>query len=201
MDTLFRDERSDALARTDEPNGVLPLGDTPEALSEAPETPSEAEVSDTSRALALTDVIAPRAGPGEALIRLAYRIGVPGHALAAPFRRASAPRLLAQVSTPVTGSRAAGTALRAGHFLVDSVKLPIAQVDFSGQARLAPGIERSLHSFNWLYDLAASAPSEACNEVAERIAKSWLEEHSEPPKRVAKSGAWDLEHTGLRLIA
>lgn len=201
MDTLFRDERAEELSRTDEPDGALPLGEGTEALSEAPADEQTPETLETSRALALTDVIAPRSGPGEALIRLAYRMGVPGHALAAPFRRASALRLLAQVETPVAGSRASGTALRAGHFLVDSVKLPIAQVDFTGGSRTAPGIERSLHSFGWLYDLAASAPLEACNEVAERITKSWLDEHAEPPKRAAKSGAWEIEHTGLRLMA
>ena len=201
MDTLFRDERTDELSRAEEPDGALPLGSEPEALSEAPAGEPSSETPDTSRALALTDVIAPRTGPGDALIRMAYRMGVPGHALAAPFRRASALRLLAQVETPVAGSRAAGTALRAGHFLVDSVKLPIAEVDFTGQSRTAPGIDHSLHSFSWLYDLAASAPIEACNEVAERITKSWLDEHAEPPKRAAKSGAWEIEHTGLRLMA
>ena len=207
MDTLFNDHKvpedaaSDAPNRLEEAEGLLPLDDRAEPLSQSAQTPVESEPNETSRALALTDVIAPRAGPGEALIRLAYRMGVPGHALAAPFRRASAPRLLAQVETPVVGDRAAGTALRAGHFLVDSVKLPISEVDFTGQARLAPGIERSLHSFAWLYDLAASAPLEACNEVAERITLEWLREHEEAPKRVAKSGAWELEHTGLRLMA
>lgn len=203
MDTLFRDENvrddtNEALNRPEEADGAFGLGSETEALVEGGSNEAAAE---PSRALALTDVIAPRTGPGEALIRLAYRMGVPGHALAAPFRRASALRLLAQVETPVMGDRASGTALRAGHFLVDSVKLPIAQVDFTGQTRVAPGLERSLNSFGWLYDLAASAPLEECNEVAQRITKGWLDEHAEPPKRAAKSGAWELENTGLRLMA
>lgn len=198
MDTLFRDGQTEALTQTEEPDGALPLGDSPEALTDTADPQHEAPES--SRALALTDVIAPRTGAGEALIRMAYRMGVPGHALSAPFRRASAPRLLAQVHTPITGDRTAGTALRAGHFLVDSVKLPIAEIDFTGQARIAPGIERSLHSFSWLYDLAASAPLEACNEVAQRITQGWLDAHGEAPKRAAKSGAWEVEHTGLRLM-
>ena len=131
MDTLFHDDRvpedregqADALVRPEEIDGALPLGDNPEALAQASD--ALAEAPETSRALALTDVIAPRTGPGEALIRLAYRMGVPGHALAAPFRRASAPRLLAQVETPVTGDRTAGTALRAGHFPVSYTHLTL----------------------------------------------------------------------------
>ena len=103
-----------------------------------------------SRALALADVIAPRARPGETLIRLAYRMGVPGHALAAPFRRASPIRVLATVESPYAGDRAAGIALRAGHFLVHGVKQPIHQLDFDSHARLAPGLERCVHSFSWL---------------------------------------------------
>ncbi|MEE4288033.1 MAG: heparinase II/III family protein [Erythrobacter sp.] len=205
MDTLFRDERpqldSEPDAREDERSPATPLNSGEEVPGEAHVDEGLGAAPETSRALALTDVIAPRAGPGEALIRLAYRIGVPGHAIAAPFRRASSPRLLAQVETPVMGDRAAGTALRAGHFLVDGVKLPVAQVDFAGQTRMAPGIERSLHSFGWLYDLAASAPREACAETGERITRGWLDAHAEAPPRAANHGAWAIENTGLRLMA
>lgn len=202
MDTLFKDERAGTLGQPEELEGALPLSAEPEALSDADAAArSDADAPEASRALALTDVIAPRSGPGEALIRMAYRMGVPGHALAAPFRRPSALRLLAQVETPVMGDRAAGTALRAGHFMVDGVKLPIAQVDFTGHARTAPGIDRALHSFSWLYDLSASAALEACSEVAQRITQYWLAEHAEPPRRAAKTGAWEVEHTGLRLMA
>ncbi|MEL6485581.1 MAG: heparinase II/III family protein [Pseudomonadota bacterium] len=201
MDTLFKDEAADALVTREDLDRALPLGAEAEALSKTPAAGATGDGSEPGRALALADVMAPRTRPGEALIRMAYRMGVPGHALAAPFRRASAPRLLAQVDTPIMGDRTAGIALRAGHFLVDSVKLPIAQIDFAGQARMAPGIERSLHSFGWLYDLAASAPREACTDIAERIATGWLKAHSSPPKRATKSGAWDVETVGLRLMA
>ncbi|MEO0688815.1 MAG: heparinase II/III family protein [Pseudomonadota bacterium] len=201
MDTLFRDERAEAQARVESDESALALDGAPEKLTEPLADKASAGSSDTSTALALTDVIAPRMSAGEALIRLAYRFGVPSHALAAPFRRASAPRLLAQVQTPIQGDRTAGTALRAGYFLVDSVKVPISQIDFQGHARLAPGIEKSLHSFGWLYDLAASAPREACADVAERITRAWNEANGELPKRAAKMGAWDVENTGLRLMA
>lgn len=152
---------------------------------------------ETDRALALTDVIAPRSSPGEALIRLAYRMGVPGHALAAPFRKRAALRLLATVESPIRGSRAAGTALRAGHFLVHGVKTPIGQADFDCNTRQSPGFERVLHSFSWLADLAASAPRRDCTAVAERITGMWLDAHPHP----AKGNAWSVEHAGLRLLA
>ncbi|MEO0644199.1 MAG: heparinase II/III family protein [Pseudomonadota bacterium] len=201
METLFDDGRADSLTDAHGQDSALALGGSKERLSEATARIGEPDAPETSRALALADVIAPRTSAGEALIRMAYRMGVPGHALAAPFRRASSPRLLAQVEAPVMGDRTAGTALRAGHFLIDSVKTPIAQLDFAGQTRLAPGIERSLHSFSWLYDLAASAPREACVEVAGRIARDWLAANAHPPKRAAKQGAWEIENAGLRLMA
>ena len=72
------------------------------------------------------------------LIRLAYRVGIPGHTLAAPFRRAGKPRLLATVANPLPGDAVAGTALRAGHFLIRGCKAPISQIDFSPTARLTP---------------------------------------------------------------
>ncbi|MEM1195739.1 MAG: heparinase II/III family protein [Pseudomonadota bacterium] len=201
MATLFDEKRTAAPRDTQGEGSALPLGEGAESLSEAGSPGHVGEAPQTSRALALADVMAPRVRPGEALIRLAYRLGVPGHTMAAPFRRASSPRLLAQVETPVLGDRTAGTALRAGHFLVDSVKLPIAQLDFGAPIRLAPGIERKVHSFGWLYDLAASAPREACVEVAGRLTRDWLAANTTPPKRAAKQGAWAVENTGLRLMA
>lgn len=155
------------------------------------------EPIESSRALALTDVIAPRARPGEALIRLAYRMGVPGHALAAPFRRPSALRVLATVESPFVGDRTAGIALRAGHFLVHGVKQPISGLDFAGKTTIAPGLERCIHSFAWLADLAASAPREDCITVAERVTSLWLDANPQ----VGKGPAWDVEHAGLRLMA
>ncbi|MDY7098182.1 MAG: heparinase II/III family protein [Pseudomonadota bacterium] len=203
MDTLFRDQREvlDNPSPELREESALPLSEGDEPLAESEDSGQPQVEAEESRALALTDVMAPRSGPGEAIIRMAYRLGVPGHALAAPFRKASSPRLLAQVDTPVSGNRASGTALRAGHFLIQGVKLPISQVDYTSQTRQPPEIERSLHLFGWLYDLAASAPREACSEVAERITRGWLDVNSTPPARGAKSGAWEVEATGLRLMA
>nr|WP_298931916.1 heparinase II/III family protein [uncultured Erythrobacter sp.] len=208
MATLFRDAPEDEIEETTDA-AALPLGEGEEPAQTDASTAVNAAANDgdddaadkheveTSRALALTDVIAPRSSAGETLIRMAYRMGVPGHALAAPFRRAAPVRVLATVEAPAIGNRAAGTALRAGHFLIDGVKLPISQVDFAGGARPAPRVERTLHSFSWLADLAASAPREDCVSVAERITTAWLDGNSDK----AKGTAWEVENAGLRLLA
>ncbi len=202
MATLFtKDEVEAEFEELSEERPIFGLASGDEPLREEPADSEGGDNVEPSRALQLTDVIAPRARPGEALIRLAYRMGVPGHALAAPFRRPSAMRVLATVESPVPGDRAAGIALRAGHFLVHGVKQPISTLDFEGQTRVAPGIERCVHSFSWLADLAASAPREDCITVAERITGLWLDANAVPAKGAAKSPAWDVEHAGLRLLA
>lgn len=172
---------------------VLPLGSASEPGAEPPPPP----VEEPSRALALSDVIAVKSGPGEALIRLAYRIGIPGHAIAAPFRRPQATRVTATVESPNRGDRTAGTALRAGHFLIYGVRMPIASFDFSVSAHHAPGVERVVHSLGWLADLAASAPRTDGAAVAERITGLWLHAHAAP----GKGPAWEAELAGLRLVA
>lgn len=196
MATLLRTPaslRADALVErvAQAPVLTFPQGTEP-SVEAAPPPPEE-----PSRALALSDVIAVRSGPGEALIRLAYRLGVPGHALSQPFRRPQALRVLATVESPNRGDRAAGTALRAGHFLIHGVRLPIASFDFSPVARHAAGVERVVHSFAWLADLAASAPRADGAAVAERIATQWLHGHAAP----GKGPAWEPELAGLRLLA
>jgi uncharacterized heparinase superfamily protein len=198
MATLLRTPgaaRADALVERVAEGAALALGKAPEpGVTAEPAVPPPAE---PSRALALSDVIAVRSGPGEALIRLAYRLGVPGHALSQPFRRPQAVRVLATVESPNRGDRAAGTALRAGHFLIHGVRLPIASFDFAPAAHHAPGVERVVHSFSWLADLAASAPRADGSAVAERITTQWLHAHGEP----GKGPAWSAEYAGLRLVA
>ena len=197
MATLLRSPavtRAEALVERVADAPVLPLGHAPEP---GPETPPAAPPQEPSRALALSDVITVKSGPGEALIRLAYRLGIPGHAIAAPFRRPQALRVLATVESPNRGDRAAGTALRAGHFLIHGVRLPIASFDFSPAAHHAPGVERVVHSFGWLADLAASAPRADGAAVAERIASLWLHGHG----TIGKGPAWEPELAGLRLVA
>ena len=157
----------------------------------------EGEVLEPGRALALADFAPPSLGPGERLIRFAYRLGVPGATLAAPFGKPAKLRLLATVESPLTGDRAAGIALRAGHFLVHGVKAPIAQMDFAPAARLTPPFERVVHGFAWLRDLAESAPREQCLPTAERVIGAWLAANPKP----VKAPAWNVEHVGQRLLA
>jgi len=180
---------------------AMPLGASDEGglVSEAAaDTPPPGEVVEPGRALALADFAPPSINAGERLIRLAYRLGIPGSTLAAPLRKAAKPRLLATVTNPLPGSKMAGTALRAGHFLVHGVKSPIAQIDFAGAARMAPPLERVVHSFAWLADLEACAPREAVAGVAERIMGAWLAANPKPPSRPGKGPAWMVGNAGTR---
>ncbi len=186
--------RAEALVERSVDAPVLPLGLAAEPGAAPDPAPPPQE---PSRALALSDVITVKSGPGEALIRLAYRMGIPGHAITAPFRRPQALRVLATVESPNRGDRTAGTALRAGHFLIHGVRLPIASFDFSPAAHHAPGVERVVHSFGWLADLAASAPRADGAAVAERIAAQWLHGHGQ----AGRGTAWEPELAGLRLVA
>ncbi|MFN5904248.1 MAG: heparinase, partial [Novosphingobium sp.] len=160
-----RDEHAPAAASANsstEADIAIPLGGESEAATITPAAKPEvqSELIEPGRALALADFNPPVLGAGERLLRMAYRLGVPGSTLAAPFRKPSKPRLLATVLNPLPGNKVAGTALRAGHFLVHGVKAPIAQIDFAGAARLTPPLERAVHSFAWLADLEACAARE-----------------------------------------
>jgi uncharacterized heparinase superfamily protein len=157
---------------------------------------SAREVIEPGRALALADFNPPSLGAGERLIRLAYRLGVPGGTLTSPFGKSAKPRLLATVESPLAGERAAGVALRAGHFLIYGVKAPIATMDFAPAARLTPPFERVVHGFSWLRDLAACAPREQGAATAERVLAAWLEANPKP----GKGAAWQVGHASHRLI-
>jgi len=156
------------------------------------------EVIEPGRALALANFAPPAIGTGDRLVRLAYRLGVPATALSGPFRKPAKLRLLATVLNPLAGSRVAGTAIRAGHFLVHGVKAPIAQIDFAGAARMSPPLERVVHSFSWLADLEASAPREQAAPLAEKILASWLAANGKPPARPGKGPAWSVGNAGTR---
>jgi uncharacterized heparinase superfamily protein len=189
---------------------VRPVGEGSEAMaiplehdaddslveSTRPDPSPPGDVIEPGRALALFDFVPPETTAGERLIRLAYRLGVPGSALAAPLRKPARPRLLATVASPLKGDPVAGTALRAGHFLVHGVKAPIAQVDFSPAAKLTPPFERTVHGFTWLRDLEACAPRAQCTATAERVLLAWLAANEEPSKGVA----WKVGNAGQRLL-
>ena len=157
-----------------------------------------ARVLEPSRALVPSDLAAPALGAGDRFLRFAYRLGVPGHTLSAPLKRPARAKMSAVVVPPLTGDRASGVALRAGHFLVHGVKAPIAQMDFSSSsARLTPPFQRVVHGFAWLRDLAGSCPRQQAAPVAARIAKRWLDANPRP----GKAAAWDVEHVGNRLLS
>ena len=183
-------------------------------LTKAPTTPGEASVLDhipqiedtepqggqivePGRALALADFGPPSVGAGERLIRLAYKMGLRG---GLGFHKPARPKLQATVTSPLQGDRAAGTALRAGHFLVHGLKTPIAQVDFAGLGRLAPPLEQVVHGFLWLADLEAATPLEQAVPVAERIMASWLQANPKVPARPGKGPAWTIDAAGTRLL-
>ena len=176
---------------------ALPLSAAEESLV-TPGSAREADPLDPSRALALADFAAPAVGAGERLIRLAYRMGMRGGLT--PFRKAAKPRLLATVQNPLPGDTVAGTALRAGHFLIHGLKVPIAQADFGGAARLTPPVERVAHTFSWLADLEVAAPREQVAPVAERILFCWLDANSKIPSRPGKGAAWGVGYAGHRLL-
>ncbi|GAA4047887.1 heparinase II/III family protein [Parerythrobacter jejuensis] len=179
---------------------AIPLDDGPEqsSLQVSAEHKIAERVLEPSRALVPTDLAAPALSPAERLMRMAYRIGVPGHTLTTPFKKQAGKRLMATVETPLAGERMAGVALRAGHFLVYGVKAPIGQIDFgSASAKLTPPFERVVHGYSWLRDLAGCAPREQAAPVAQRIHKQWLDANPKP----GKAAAWEVESVGLRLMA
>ena len=185
----------------DGPDPARPLSaDNSPAYPEETAEAGPGELIEPGRALALADFSLPTLTAGDRLLRLAYRLGVPGPTLAAPFRKPAKTRLLATVLNPLPGQKMAGTAIRAGHFLVHGIKAPIAQVDFAGAARLSPPLERMVHSFAWLADLEACAAREQTAPVAERVLAAWLTANPMPPARPGKGPAWTVSNTGTRLL-
>ena len=175
---------------------ALPLASRPEPLVTEGRA-DEALLADAGRALVLSDFRPPRAGPVDAALRWAYRLGVPGSLLVAPLRKPAAPRLLGTVATPYRGDRAVGIGLRAGQLQVNGLKAPVDKVDFASSAPLTPPFLRAVHGFTWLRDLAACAPREDCAPVAEQLVRKWLRVNPTP----GKGSAWTVESAGLRLLA
>lgn len=156
---------------------------------------SRRETLEPGRSLVVADFSDPAHNAAERLIRLAYGLGIPASTLTSPFSKPARPRLLATVESPLAGDRAAGVALRAGHFLVYGVKAPIAQMGYGPGAHLTAPFERTVHGFTWLRDLASAAPREQGAPTACRIMDAWLAANPKP----AKGTAWKVENVGLRL--
>ncbi|MBW8784801.1 MAG: heparinase II/III family protein [Novosphingobium sp.] len=202
MAEAFAGNRPDAAHDAPAETSAIPLaGSGTEALVSDGESalPPE-ELIEPGRALALVDFAPPAIGAGDRLVRLAYRLGVPATALTHPFRKPARPRLLATVANSLVGDKVAGTALRAGHFLVHGAKLPFAQIDFAGAARLSAPVERTIHGFGWLADLEAAAPREQVTAVAERVLATWLDANPKPPGRPGKGPVWTIDTAGNRLL-
>ena len=180
--------------------GVLSESEAAHSFRSGVDSRGIGEVIEPGRALALADFTPPSVGAGERLIRLAYRMGVPGSMLSLPLGKSVKTRLLATVESPLPGNKAAGTALRAGHFFLHGARTAIAQVDFGGAARLTPPFERLVHSFAWLPDLAAAAPRPQAAPIAERILAAWLDVNGKVPYRVGKGPAWSVGNVGPRLL-
>ena len=197
-DTALSGSVRDDQLGADSPAMPLDYSDEGELVTEATANLAAGEVIEPGRALALADFTPPAIGAGDRLLRLAYRMGVPVSALAAPFRKPAKLRLLATVVNPLPGYKVAGTALRAGYFLVHGAKTAISQVEFAGAARLSPPLERMVHSFAWLADLEAAAPREAVAPVAEQILAAWLHANPKVPARSGKGPAWTVANAGLR---
>ena len=178
---------------------AVPLNESEEALvagESAAHSSSRRETLEPGRSLVVADFSNPAHSAAERLIRMAYRLGIPASTLTSPFAKPARPRLLATVETPLAGDRAAGVALRAGHFLVHGVKAPIAQMNFTPAAHLTAPFERTVHGFTWLRDLAVSAPREQGAPTACRIMDAWLKDNPKP----GKGPAWRVENVGLRVL-
>ena len=158
----------------------------------------ELDVVPTARALVPQEIGAPSVGPGERLVRIAYAAGIRGRLITSPLSKPAKRRVLSTVTPPLPGDRASGMALRAGHFLVHGVKLPIAQLEFGpGTRQQSPLIERHVHSYAWLRDLAGSGARPQVEATALRIHRMWLDAHPLP----GKGPAWEIETSGRRMLA
>ncbi len=158
----------------------------------------EVEVLSPARALVPQEIGAPSVGPGERLVRMAYAAGIRGRLITSPLSKPAKRRVLATVNPPLAGERAAGMALRAGHFCVHGVKLPIAQLEFGpGTRQQAPLVERHIHSYAWLRDLAGSGARAQVEATALRVHRMWLDAHPMP----AKGPAWEVETSARRVLA
>lgn len=188
--------------------GKDPLARAP-ALPDAPDDDGAGiETAEPARALVPADFTRPSNLADKAL-GLAYRLGIPGALLAAPLRKPARLRLLATVETPLGGDVARGKAIRAGHFLIEGIKLPLAEADLAASARLPLPQQRLLHGFTWLRDLAAAAPRETAAPIAEAFAARWLDAQGDLGRggrhgarlRQTTGPAWSVERAGERLLA
>ena len=179
---------------------AVPLGGAPDTGFIADETDGAVRMIEPGRALALADFAPPALSAGERLVRFAYGMGFRGQVLRA-FRKPPKKRLLATVLNPLPGDKVAGTALRAGHFLVHGAKTAVAQAELAGVARMTGPVERYVHGFAWLADLDAAVARDQAAPAAEKILAAWLNANPAAPSKPAKAGAWTTGLAANRLLA
>lgn len=143
----------------------------------------------------LADLSPPRLGPVDGAMRFLYARGVSARNLVRPFHKPSRLRLLATVDEPLPGERAAGMALRAGHFLIHGKRLGTENADYASTS-LSPPLARAVHGFCWLADLEAAGTRDKVAPVGEAILRRWLLVNAE----IGTGPAWHVGHTGLRLL-
>ncbi|WP_164844011.1 heparinase II/III family protein [Croceicoccus ponticola] len=151
--------------------------------------------ADLSGEPTLADISPPRLGMIDGAMRFLYARGVPARNLVRPFHKPSRLRLLATVDEPLPGERAAGMALRAGHFLIAGKRIGTDTADYASTA-LAPPVARAIHGYTWLADLEAAGTRDKVASVSEDILRRWLLVNGE----IGEGPAWDVGYTGLRVL-
>ncbi|MBL8656146.1 MAG: heparinase II/III family protein [Altererythrobacter sp.] len=180
----------------------LPRGKEPliRAVAEARYEDETVEPLGSARALVPAD-FARNEKPFDAALAWAYRLGIPGAMLSAPLRKPAKLRLLATVASPFAGDRSRGKAIRAGYFLIEGLRLPLADADFAPTAHLPRPQQKLLHGFSWLRDLAAAGQRESTAPIAEALCARWLDANGEVLRGKAAGPAWNVERAAQRMLA
>ncbi|GGD41065.1 heparinase II/III family protein [Croceicoccus pelagius] len=184
----------DEPVRIEPRNRALPLNgsDNENGLVEpAPLTPEPTLSGEPE----LADLSPPRLGVVDGAMRFLYARGVSARNLVRPFHKPSRLRILATVDEPLPGERAAGMALRAGHFLIAGKRLGVEAADY-GSASHAPPVARTVHGFTWLADLEAAGTRDKVAPVADDIMRRWMLANAE----IGAGPAWSVGHVGLRVL-
>ena len=108
------------------------------------------------------------------LHRLAWR--TPVHSLR--LRGRFPLKLLAVPKDPIAGDKAIGEAMLLGSLVHGNESQPIERLQFA-DPRFSPEYCDYLQSFAWLRDLAAAAPREKGDKIAEKLVRKWLAAHAE----------------------
>ena len=103
-------------------------------------------------------------------------------------------RLTAVPRDHVEGDRARGDALLAGHFILGSESVALADLDFAALGARGP-LAASLQGFSWLRNLAAAAGRDKGARLAEALVGRWLIAHG-----TRADEAWAPELWGERIL-